>query len=106
VADDLAAAVGLLRRLRRWNRKSWGAADAAGGGTRADAAHAAVQRLADLAAAVEGRPARPVPRLYGDLALPDQLAVMVIDVQRTRDPAALRTAAAELSTLRDALGLR
>jgi hypothetical protein len=104
-ADDLAVADGLLGRLRRWNRRSWAAA-AAGGGSRADAAHAAVQRLADLAAAVEGRPPRPVPRLHGDLALPDQLAVMVIDVRRTGDPAAARIAAAELSALRDALGLR
>jgi hypothetical protein len=105
VADDLAAAAGLLRRLRRWNRKSWAAA-AADGGTRADAAHATAQLLADLAAAAEGRPARPVPRLHHDLALPDQLAVMVIDVRRTADPATIRAAAAELATLRGALDLR
>jgi hypothetical protein len=105
VVDDLTTADGLVGRLRRWNRRSWAAA-LPGGGTRADATHAAVQRLADLAAAVDGRPNRPVPRLPGDLTLPDQLAVMLIDVRNTGDPAAISTAAAELATLRDALGFR
>ena len=108
MADELAVAEVLLARLRRWNRRSWAAPAGApaAGGNRADATHAAVQRLADLAAAADGRPSHPVPRLFGDLALPDQLAVMVIDVRRTADPAALRTAAGELTALRDALGLR
>ncbi|HVQ89794.1 MAG TPA: hypothetical protein VMU51_02050 [Mycobacteriales bacterium] len=109
MADELAAAEALLGRLRRWNRRSWAAAagpPAGSGHTRADAAHVAAQRLADLAAAAEGRPALPVPRLFGDLALPDQLAVMLLDVRRTADPEALRAAAAELSALRTALGFR
>ncbi|MEN3359334.1 MAG: hypothetical protein V7637_3316 [Mycobacteriales bacterium] len=105
---QLAAAELLLDRLRRWNRRSWAghAATGATARTRADATHQAVQRLADLAAAVEGRPPLAVPRLFGDLALPDQLAVMVHDVRRTGDPAAIRTAAAELDALRAALGFR
>jgi pyrimidine operon attenuation protein/uracil phosphoribosyltransferase len=65
---------------------------------------AAVQRIADLGADAEGEPRRPVPRL-GDAALPDQLAVLVDDVLRTGDPAAVRAAAAELTALRAALGL-
>jgi pyrimidine operon attenuation protein/uracil phosphoribosyltransferase len=36
----------------------------------------------------------------------DQLTVMVDDVLRTGDPAALRTAADELAALRAALGFR
>ena len=42
--------------------------------------HALVQRLADLCARLEGRPAQPVPRLDNDLSLPDQLQVMVADL--------------------------
>jgi hypothetical protein len=103
---QLAAAELLLGRLRRWNRRSWTARAAAGTRTRADATHQAVQRLADLAAAAERRPPLAVPRLFGDLALPDQLAVMLHDVRRTGDQAAIRTAAAEIDELRAALGFR
>jgi len=102
--DQFAAADLLLGRLRRWNRRSWAARAVASTGTRADATHQAVQRLADLAAAAEGRPPLAVPRLFGDLALPDQLAVMLHDVRRTGDQAAIRTAAAELDALRATLG--
>jgi hypothetical protein len=42
--------------------------------------HALVQRLANLGAGLEGRPAQAVPRLENDLALPDQLRVMVADL--------------------------
>jgi hypothetical protein len=94
----------LLPRLRRWTGDSW-AVPAAGGGSRGDATAAAVQRLADVGADAEGQPRRPVPRL-ADITLADQLAVMVEDIRRTGDPAALRTAAAELATLRAALGVR
>ena len=100
-----AAAADLTRRLRRWSLRSW-AVPVDTTGSRADAAHAAVQRLADLAALAEGRPARPVPRLGSDLALPDQLAVTAADVARSGDAAAIRTATAELARLRRALGLR
>jgi hypothetical protein len=67
--------------------------------------HRTVQRLADLAAAAEGRPARPVPRL-DDRVLPDQLAVMAHDVFRAGDPDAVGTALAELIALRRTLGFR
>lgn len=43
-------------------------------GSRADAAHAFAQRLADAAARLQGEPARLVPRLH-DLAVADQVAV-------------------------------
>ncbi len=39
-----------------------------------------VQRLADRCAGLEGRAAQAVPRLENDLALPDQLRVMVTDL--------------------------
>lgn len=42
--------------------------------SRADAAHALAQRLADAAAAVAGQPSRPLPRL-GDPVVGDQVAV-------------------------------
>jgi hypothetical protein len=64
---------------------------------------AAVQRMADLAAAAEGEPRRVVPQL-GDTVLADQLAVVVDDVLRAGDPAAVRALGAELPALRAALG--
>jgi hypothetical protein len=64
-----------------------------------------VQRLADLGAAAEGQPRRLVPRL-ADTVLADQLAVLTDDILRTGSPAAEAALAAELTTLRAALGLR
>lgn len=92
----------LLPRLRRWPADSW-ALPAVGGGTRAAAAAAAVQRLADLGADAEGRPRRPVPGL-GPAVLADQLAVVADDVARTGDEAAIGAAAAEVAALKAALG--
>jgi hypothetical protein len=111
--DELdRAAAELTRRLRRWAPASWavragglGAAERGPAGTRADALHRSVQRLADLAAAAERRPPRLVPRL-DDRVLADQLAVMAHDVGRSGDQAAVRAALAELTALRGALGLR
>jgi hypothetical protein len=95
--DEFArAAADLVRRLRGWTRASWAV------GSRAAAVYRGIQRLADLAAATEGRSTRPVPRL-ADSVLPDQLAVMAHDVARTADPAAARAALAELAALRAAL---
>jgi len=42
--------------------------------------HALVQDLADAGADAEAQPRRPVPRLGNDLALPDQLRVMTLDL--------------------------
>jgi hypothetical protein len=67
--------------------------------------HGLIQRLADLGAGLEGRPVQPVPRLDNDLALPDQLAVMVGDLALLGEEAGptagpvdevLRSAAAEI----------
>jgi hypothetical protein len=92
----------LLTRLRRWDAAGWAVA-AAGGGTRAEVAAVAVQRLADLGADAEGRPRRAVPGL-GPTVLADQLAVMVDDIRRSGDPVAADAATAELTLLRTALG--
>ena len=47
--------------------------------SRADAAHALAQLMADRAAQLEGVPGRPVPRLH-DLAVGDQVAVTGLDL--------------------------
>jgi hypothetical protein len=64
------------------------------GSTRADLMFRLVQRLADLAADAEGRMRRPVPRLDNDLALVDQVRVMVLDLQRAPAPPPLLVRAA------------
>jgi hypothetical protein len=64
------------------------------GSTRADLMFRLVQRLADLAAEAEGRARRPVPRLDNDLALVDQVRVMVLDLQRAPAPPPLLVRAA------------
>lgn len=76
----------LVQRLRLWTPQRWAAA-APGGGTRADLVHHLAQALADLAADAEAAPRRPLPRLDGDLGLPDQLAVTSDDLARTGPPA-------------------
>ena len=96
----------LVRTLRRWPAQSWRLPpEGPAPDTRADAAHLAVQRIADLGADAELRPRRPVPRIT-DLALADQLAVVVADVVRTADPTAVTETAAVLTNLRVVLGLR
>ncbi len=65
--------------------------------TRADVVHGLVQRLADVVAEAESRPVRAVPRLENDLALPDQVRVMVADLRRAGAVAdVLHAAAADL----------
>jgi hypothetical protein len=101
VADP---AVELCDKLRRWSRRSW-ALPVEGGGSRADAVFAVVQSLADLAAAADSRPRRPVPR-QPDGTLGDQLAVMLHDVRGTGDPSARERAEAEVAALAADLGFR
>jgi hypothetical protein len=86
VPTDLTAllareAASFVARLRLWTPARWAAA-APVLGTRADVVHPLAQELADDAAALEGRPPRPLPRLDSDLALPDQLAVTADDLVR------------------------
>ena len=75
------AAGRLLTRVEHWSQARWSApARDDRGRNRADVVHALVQRLADLSAEAEGRDPQPVPRLPNDLALPDQVRVMVADL--------------------------
>jgi hypothetical protein len=95
-----------VRRLRRWSAASWAVpAEPRAAGSRADVTAAAVQRIAYLGADAEREPRRVVPRL-ADTTLADQLAVVVDDVVRTGEPAAVAATAAELAALRAALGFR
>jgi hypothetical protein len=111
--DAAAVARELVPRLRRWTPANWSvpaepptrSAEPTRPRSRADAVAGVVQRLADAGADAEGRLRRRVPR-DPEINLADQLAVMVDDIRRAGDPAALRTAAAELAALRRALGFR
>ena len=76
------AADRLVNRVGHWTPARWAAPAGLteGAPVRADIMFGLVQTLADLAAGAEKRPSRPVPRLDNDLALPDQLRVMVNDL--------------------------
>jgi hypothetical protein len=71
----------LVQRLRLWTPTRWAAA-APTSGSRGDLVHHLAQALADAAADAAGEPRRPLPRLEGDLVLPDQLAVTADDLVR------------------------
>jgi hypothetical protein len=70
----------LIDQVSRWTPPRWTVSSASGTGTRADATYALAQRLADLEADATGHERFPVPRLDNDLALPDQVRVMVLDL--------------------------
>jgi hypothetical protein len=103
-AEELARAVDRLGdQVSHWSSVRW-AAPGAHGGTRAEAAHALAQRLADLAALASGRPSRPVPRLSSDLALPDQWRVLARDLADARPaPDTVAAGAQDLARTRAAL---
>jgi len=109
VVDQLAGQLARMAdRLRSLSDVRLAAA-APGGGSRADAAHALAQRLADAAATLGGHDVRLVPRL-DDLAVGDQVAVTGTDlVHALRDAArgpATRWAAIAESALADVRLLR
>jgi hypothetical protein len=85
----------LVQRLRLWTPTRF-AAQAPTHGTRGDLVHHLAQRLADAAAEAEGGAQRALPRMDGDLVLPDQLAVTADDLARAAGPAAARAATAHL----------
>jgi hypothetical protein len=86
----------VLAKIAAWTGRSW-SHRVGWHRTRAQVVRAAVQQLADLAAAAERRPRAAVPRIDADTlpgaGLADQLAVMVHDVVQTGDPTACRRAA-------------
>lgn len=91
----------LADRLRLLGPR-WAARDRPDDAAPASAVRIGLQRLADLAAAAEGEPSRPVPDL-GLHALADQLLVLTRDVAATGNAAALAAADSVLATLRVAL---
>ncbi len=82
----------LVQRLRLWTPARYAAA-AEPWGSRGDLVHHLAQQLAHGAAALEGAPRRPLPRLDSDLGLADQLAVTADDLLRAAPPAEVATAA-------------
>ena len=85
LADRVARVVDRLRSLPD-SRLARPAGGSAGEPSVADSAHALAQVLADLAADLEGRARREVPRLH-DLASGDQVAVLAHDLLAAIDSA-------------------
>ncbi|MBQ0902974.1 hypothetical protein [Micromonospora sp. U21] len=104
-AAELDQAVQLLvRQVGHWQQPRWAAAATTGNMSRADLVHRLVQEIANLAADAEGEPRRVVPRLDNDLALPDQVRVVVADLIAAGPGAeVLARAAAEVTATRSAL---
>jgi hypothetical protein len=103
--DLLSLTQPVLVRCSTWTGRSWRHRVAAGNGSaasRADVTFAAIVTLADLAAEIESRPRRDVPRL-DDSALLDQLAVMVHDIAGTENGEACQQASAIVGSLADLL---
>ncbi|MEU8000139.1 hypothetical protein AB0B66_03030 [Catellatospora sp. NPDC049111] len=94
--EQLTRAVDLLaNQVGHWTPARWR--------DQGDQLHKLVQRFADQAADLTGTPRRDVPRL-SDLALPDQLKVVVADLVAASPPHELTAAAAdEIAALRRTL---
>jgi hypothetical protein len=88
----------LDRQLAPWSAARY-AVELPSGLTAGATVHALAQTLADLAAAAEGQPLRPVPRI-GDPALRDQLTVLAHDLLAAApdDEATLSVAAEAIRT--------
>ncbi|MET8348858.1 MULTISPECIES: hypothetical protein [unclassified Micromonospora] len=94
----------LVRQVAHWEQPRWAAVATTGNMSRADLVHRLVQEIANLAADAEGEPRRVVPRLDNDLALPDQVRVVVADLIAAGPGAeVLARAAAEVTATRSAL---
>nr|WP_033339821.1 hypothetical protein [Catenuloplanes japonicus] len=93
-----------VRQVGHWEAPRWATALDGTAGNRADAVHALVAWVADAAADAENEPRRPVPRLTNDLALVDQLRVVVADLLAAAPgDAVLAEAATRLTALRHTL---
>ena|SRR5437016_2383532 len=97
--DQLVRAVDrLVDHVGHWSPARWTVTVPAGDHSRAEVVHALAQRLADLETDVTGRLDRPVPRLRNDLALPDQVRVMALDLVLAGPGPAVLTAALDAVT--------
>jgi hypothetical protein len=105
------AADRLVRRVSHWDSDRWATPvpppgslafapvpPPAGAPRRSEVMFALVQELADAGADAERRVRRTVPRLDNDLALPDQLRVMVADLITAEPDDELLDRAARLIT--------
>ncbi|GIF98501.1 hypothetical protein [Catellatospora citrea] len=94
--EQLTRAVDLLaNQVGHWTPARWR--------DQGEPLHKLIQRLADQAADLSGAPRHDVPRL-SDLALPDQLRVVVADLAAAAPPDEITSAAAdELAALRHTL---
>ncbi|WP_431728747.1 hypothetical protein [Verrucosispora sp. TAA-831] len=103
--DEVGRGVELLvRQVGHWQQPRWAATASRHDVSRAELMHRLVQAIADLAADVEGRPRRTVPRLDNDLVLPDQLRVVAADLLAAGPTdEALARAATEVAATRTAL---
>ncbi|WP_155374224.1 hypothetical protein [Catellatospora vulcania] len=85
--EQLTRAVDLLaNQVGHWTPARWR--------DQGEPLHKLIQRLADQAADLAGAPRRDVPRL-SDLALPDQLRVVVTELAAASPSAEVTTAASE-----------
>jgi hypothetical protein len=99
-SDQLVRAVDrLVNHVGHWSPARWTVTVPAGDRSRADVVHALAQRLADLEADVTGRSGRPVPRLANDLALPDQVRVVALDLVLAGAGPSVLTAAMDAVTV-------
>jgi hypothetical protein len=67
----------LVNHVGHWSPARWSARSHPGA---AEVVHALAQRLADLEADLTGRPRYPVPWPGSQLALPDQVRVVALDL--------------------------
>jgi hypothetical protein len=103
VPDFATSIERLLALVHHWDEYRWRAAAPAASVTRSQQVRGLVQRLADLGAEAEKRPARPVPHIH-DLVLRDQLRVLADDLLAAEPPAELLDrAAAAVDEARQAL---
>jgi hypothetical protein len=94
----------LADHVGHWTAARWTRPGSAGARSRAEIMHALAQRLADLEADATGRASRPVPRPANDLALPDQVRVLTLDlVVAGAGPAVLAAALGAVTEARAAL---
>ena len=91
----------LARQTSQWTPARWSAVAEPGTPSRAELVYGLIQRIADLAAEVEGQHRREIPPMESPLLLIDQLRVMAADLILAGAPEGLtHAAAADVSEVR------